>query len=75
MGSFAGMFPGTLMLVILGTFTDFAAEQSAQPRGSLVNLLYAAAVAGALVATWIVTRFARRALERHREEFSGETPE
>lgn len=74
LGSFAGMFPGTLMLVILGTFTDFAAEQSTQPRGTLVNLLYAAAVAGALLATWIVTRFAKRAL-RHREEFSDETPE
>lgn len=74
LGSFAGMFPGTLMLVVLGTFTDFAAERSAQPRGTLVDLLYAAVVTGALLATWIVTRFARRVLERHREEFSGDSP-
>lgn len=70
-GSFAGMFPGTLMLVILGTFTDFAAERSDHPKGILVNVLYATGVAGTLLATWVVTRFAKRALERHRADLSG----
>lgn len=70
MGSFAGMFPGTLMLVILGTLTDFAAERSDEPRGLIVRLLYASGVIGTLLATWFVTRFAKRALERHRLEES-----
>ena len=75
LGSFAGMFPGTLMLVILGTFTDFAAERSDHPQGLLVNILYATGVAGKLLATWVVTRFAKRALGRHRMDWPGDDPE
>lgn len=72
-GSFAGMFPGTLLLVILGSLTDFAAERSESRPGPWVNALLAIIVAIALVATWIVTRWAKRVLERHRGESSGDS--
>ena len=67
-GSLAGMFPGTLLLVILGTLTDFAAERSGQHAGPLVTALLAIGVIIALLATWVVTRAARRVLESHREK-------
>ena len=67
-GSLAGMFPGTLLLVILGTLTDFAAERSGQHAGPLVTVLLAIGVIIALLATWVVTRVARRVLESHREK-------
>lgn len=71
LGSLAGMFPGTAMLVILGTFTDFAAEKSDEPTGLLVRSLYAVGVIVTLLATWWVTRFAKRTLDRHRAASSG----
>jgi uncharacterized membrane protein YdjX (TVP38/TMEM64 family) len=67
-GSLAGMFPGTLLLVILGTLTDFAAERSGQHAGPLVTALLAIGVIIALLATWVVTRVARRVLESHRDK-------
>lgn len=71
-GSFAGMFPGTLLLVILGSLTDFAAERSGSHPGPWVNVLLAIVVAIALVATWIVSRLAKRVLDRHRSGLSGD---
>ena len=68
LGSLAGMFPGTLLLVILGTLTDFAAERSGQDAGPLVTALLAIGVIIALLATWVVTRVARRVLESHRDK-------
>jgi uncharacterized membrane protein YdjX (TVP38/TMEM64 family) len=68
LGSLAGMFPGTLLLVILGTLTDFAAERSGQYAGPLVTVLLAIGVIIALLATWVVTRVARRVLESHRDK-------
>ena len=67
-GSLAGMFPGTLLLVILGTLTDFAAERSGQHAGPLGTALLAIGVIIALLATWVVMRVARRVLESHREK-------
>jgi uncharacterized membrane protein YdjX (TVP38/TMEM64 family) len=67
-GSLVGMFPGTLLLVILGTLTDFAAERSGQDAGPLVTALLAIGVIIALLATWVVTRVARRVLESHRDK-------
>lgn len=74
-GSFAGMFPGTLLLVILGSLTDFAAEQSGSCPDPWVDGLLAVIVAIALVATWIVSRLAKRILDRHRSGFSGDPPD
>jgi uncharacterized membrane protein YdjX (TVP38/TMEM64 family) len=74
-GSFAGMFPGTLLLVILGSLTDFAAERSGSHPGPWVNVLLAIIVAIALVATWIVSRLAKRVLDRHRGESTGDPPD
>jgi uncharacterized membrane protein YdjX (TVP38/TMEM64 family) len=66
-GSFAGMFPGTLLLVILGSLTDFAAERSGQHASPLVNVVLVVGVIIALLATWVVTKVARRMLESHRD--------
>jgi uncharacterized membrane protein YdjX (TVP38/TMEM64 family) len=68
LGSLVGMFPGTLLLVILGTLTDFAAERSGQHSSPFVGILLATGVIIALLATWVVTRVARRVLDRHRDE-------
>jgi len=54
--------------VILGTLTDFAAERSGQDAGPLVTALLAIGVIIALLATWVVTRVARRVLESHRDK-------
>lgn len=70
LGSLVGMFPGTLLLVILGTLTDFAAERSGQQSSPFVGILLATGVIIALLATWVVTKVARRVLDRHR----GESP-
>ncbi len=65
-GTFVGMLPGTLLLVVLGSLTDFAAERSGHPSGPLVTLLLALGMLVALLATWMVTRLAGRIMERHR---------
>lgn len=63
-GSFLGMLPGTLILVALGTLTDFAAEQSQAETGTWLRLATAAAMVAAVASTLVVARFAKRALER-----------
>ncbi len=63
-GSFLGMLPGTLLLVALGTLTDFAAEQSEAKGGVWLHAATAAAMLAGVVSTLVVARFAKRALER-----------
>jgi uncharacterized membrane protein YdjX (TVP38/TMEM64 family) len=63
-GSFLGMLPGTILLVGLGTLTDFAAERSAQSPGGMVRYALVGMVVIALASTLFVTRFAKRALDR-----------
>lgn len=64
-GSFLGMLPGTLILVALGTLTDFATEQSEAETGTWLHAATLAAMAAAVVSTFVVGRFAKRALARN----------
>lgn len=63
-GSALGLLPGTLLLVGLGSLTDFAAERGGESPGVFMSLAIAAAAVVALGATLLVTRFARRVLRR-----------
>lgn len=74
LGSFAGMLPGTLLLVSLGTLTDFAAERSAQNPGRFSHLALAGTVFAAFGATLLIARFAKRELARYQREEFGEHP-
>ncbi len=66
-GSFFGMLPGTVLLVSVGFVTDLATEAGEFVPGKVETLAFILAVAVAIPATAIVTRFAREALSRRVE--------
>lgn len=67
-GTFAGMLPGFALLVSLGDLAGLAAEagEGESSTAELAALAAAAVVAGA--ATFLITRFAKRALQSRESE-------
>lgn len=65
--SWVGMLPGTVLYVYLGSLLTSATELAAgaaRPDSSATRLLYWGGLAATVAAAWLVTRTARRALDR-----------
>ncbi len=69
--SWVGMLPGTVLYVYLGSLLTSATELAAgvaRPESSASRLLYWGGLAATVAAAWLVTKTARRALDRSLRE-------
>jgi uncharacterized membrane protein YdjX (TVP38/TMEM64 family) len=64
LASFLGMLPGTLLYVYLGSAAQSAAQLSEHASGPLGSIAFWAGIAATVAVVAILTRIARRALER-----------